>query len=189
MDEDNNLICFHEQPFKGQDVSEVAKMIHAIEKNLRLSRSSRSPLTGPADTQLWEKRGEGIISKAEIFSKCGIDWCQADKRSRARAAEEVSRRLADHAGGTKLPGLMFFENCTYICRTLPMIQCDPRPGMQDQPMDGGDDHAHDTLCYAASYASRGRVGVSTTREDLRQLDDDYERPEAADWGRGYGLTV
>lgn len=188
MDPDGNLICERELTFQGKTAKQVAKRIREIEKDLKLWKGKRSLLSGPADTQLWEKRGESGKSKAEEMAAEGVYWVPADKKSRERNAERVSERLKDHGNGTLTPGMVFFENCKMAIRTIPSIQTDP--GNPDCPMDGGEDHWHDSVCYAAAFASRGRVGIPALRRENNNDGDDDDESERGGRGRyGYGSAA
>lgn len=185
MDDEDNLIVERELTFKGMTVREVAKRIQQIETDLGLWHGKRSLISGPADTQLWEKRGEEGLSKAEEFLACGISWVFADKKSRQRNAERIAERLKDHDGGTKVPGIVFFENCKMCIRTIPSIQSDPKD--PSVPIDGGDDHHVDTVGYACAFASRGKLGIpSVLRKSKVDEDDDTEREVERRGKWGYG---
>lgn len=178
MDEDGNVYCVHEYWFKGLTATQVAKRIHVIEKDLGLwpSGQKKSQLTGPADSQLWERRGETAKSKAEEFAAEGIFWVVADKKSRGNAAMRVHQRLKDHDFGTKRPGLMIFSRCQHLIQTLPVMQIDPK-SPSGEPMDGGDDHAIDSCFYSCSFASHGIKGIPPRRAPK---DDDAEFDEMGD---------
>jgi len=188
MDPDGNLICERELTFKGKSDVEVALRIREIEEGLGLWKGDKSTLTGPADTQLWEQRGNSAASMAAVMAKHGVRWVAADKRSRMNNAQRVLARLADHRGGTADPGLMFFKECKQCITTLPGIQAEP--GDPEMPADGGDDHWHDAICYAVAFASHGAAGIPTrSGSDDDDDDDDYEGG-GSDRGRdGYGSRV
>lgn len=180
MDEDDNLYCEREYTFQGKTATEVAKRIREIERDARLWKSGRSLITGPADTQLWEQRGESAMSKADEFARVGVGWISADKRSRQRNAERVLERLKDHQAGSTTPGLVFFRNCRQAIKTLPAIQADPTD--PECPQDGGDDHWHDSICYASAYASHGRRGIG--RAERSDEDDDVSNRRVGRYGYG-----
>jgi hypothetical protein len=183
VDPDDNLIVHKEYTFQGKTDKYVAHDIRDIERELGLWRGNRSGITGPADTQIWEKRGDSGKSKAEVFAEHGITWTFADKRSRQRNSERLYARLQDHGEGTTTPGIVFFTSCKMALKTIPSIQSDP--DNQECPMDGGDDHWHDAVGYGVAYASHGRSGIG----DTRQWDDydDDDSPLNASRGRnGYG---
>jgi phage terminase large subunit len=192
MDPDGNAICIRELMFKGMTVKQLAKRIRDYEVKDGTWKGGRSIITGPADTQLWEKRGEEGLSKFEEFMRAGIIWVQADKKSRTRNAERISERLRDHENGTTLPGLMFFDTCKDIIKTLPGIQTthdDP-----ETPLDGGHDHSYDSCAYSVAFVSRGSnhiprmsAGKGGENEDEDERDDDDEDERGNAWG--YGSTV
>lgn len=183
MDPDGNLFVFYEYTFRGKSDVEVALAIQRIENEILLYRwrDGRSQLTGPADTQLWEKRGEIVKSKAETMFALGVSWTKADKRSRTRNAQEIHRRLRDHQGGTTTPGLVIFNNCRHLIRTLPAIQADDKDS--ETPAESREDHWHDSLGYGCAFASWGKEGIPKRMTDyewsMRQRElatPDYYRP-------------
>jgi hypothetical protein len=165
--------------------------VRHIEETMGLwdKRRNCSRIVGPADNQLWEKRGEHLTrSKADDFAERGIGWVKADKKSRQRNAELLAERLRDHMGGTTTPGIVFFRTCRKTIETIPSIQRKPPPN-DEEPADGGDDHWLDETLYACAYASRGRVGVASGQgED--DVDEDFwppkEAPVAKPGAWGYG---
>lgn len=156
LDEDENLFCIHEYTFRMKSPNDVAFAIEKYEKERGWWRNGRSALSGPADTQLWEERGDVGLSKAAEMAKCGVKWAPADKASRARNAQRVMDRLRDHNNRTTTPGLVFFESCVNAIRTIPAIPSDPND--PEVPQDGGDDHWFDCLS--------GDSVVSTTRGNV-----------------------
>ena len=178
LDPDGILFVFREYTFKGKTSTEVARRIRSIEEDLGLWSGKRSLITGPADTQLWEARGDTGMGKAEEFAAEGVQWVRADKLSRQRNAERIYGRLADHDNYTKPPGLIIFRNrCPMLIQTLPSIQTDP--DNENEPLDGGDDHWHDSLGYLCAYVSRGKKGISK-----KKLKDEWEEDAPKRTGTG-----
>lgn len=188
MDDDKNLYVIRELTFREKTDVEVARMIREIEFSMGTWQHKRSILSGPADTQLWEERGETGRTKAQAMALHGVYWTKADKRSRQHNAEQLVKRLKDHRGGKTTAGLVVFNTCRKLIETLPTIQTDPHDA--EVPGDGGDDHWHDSLLYAVAYASRGRVGVARTAKvkqpwELEDEEDAVAKKERR--GRlGYG---
>jgi hypothetical protein len=185
MDPDHNLFCEREFTFQFKMDKEVAREIRRIEldMNSRLWRDGRSILTGAADKQIWEERGDSGRSKAEVMGDLGVDWVRADQRSRASNAQRLAKRLLDHHNRSTTPGLVFMESCVKTIQTLPSIQVDPHN--PEEPLKGGPDHHHDAACYACAYASHGAIGVTSSRES-RTVDE----TEHEDRGQyGYGSVI
>lgn len=158
MDEDDNLFCVHEIMFKLKSPRDVAYMIERYEKEMGWWRIKKSGISGPADTQLWEERGDiTVLPKAQEFGASGVPWVPADKRSRYRNAQLLMDRLRDHDNGTTTPGIVFFDTCQHAIRTIPAIPSEPTD--PEMPKDGGDDHAYDSVSYACAFASHGRKGI------------------------------
>ena len=182
MDYDGNLFCEYELVFKGKTATEVAKMIRDREIAEKLWYGAQSRITGPADTQLWEKRGAGAVTMAQEMAKVGVNWVPADKTSRKRNAGLLLGRLKDHQNKTSQPGVVFFSTCDKCIKTLPTILS--VVGDPEVPQDGGWDHAHDMVLYAMPFASHGRAGIPAMKSNKRS---DYEERDDDDRGSaGYG---
>lgn len=187
MDDEDNLVVFRELRFEGETDMDVVKKARQIEKDLGLWKGNRSTITGPADTQLWEMRGDSLKSKAQVFAEMGMPWKQADKRSRQRNAELVMKRLRDHKGGTTSPGIVFFNTCRHAITTIPGIQTSSTN--PEEPQKGGDDHAYDSISYGCAYASHGRAGLGDRREEDEE-EFEAELEERVQRGRyGYGSEL
>lgn len=177
QDPDGNIYVIRELTFQGKDAAQVAKEVQDAERELGVWKHGRSLLSGAADNQLWEERGDVGITKAAEFAKHGVMWVQADKRSRARNAQKVLTRLEDHRNQTQVPGLVFFPTCRNALRTIPVIPAHPKH--PEMPLDGGEDHWHDSICYGVAYAD-GR-SMSAPRHDDDD-DDEASRPKRPQWG-------
>jgi hypothetical protein len=188
MDPDGNLFCFRELVFQGMQAKDVAKAILQIEKGYGLVKGKKSILTGPADTQLWEARGDGTKGKAMEMADEGVLWVPAKKGpgSRLRNAELLYDRLGDHESGTTTPGIVFFESCTQIIKLIPSVGTSDKNS--EEPADGNDDHALDACWYACSYASHGRAGLHWSSDQDDKDDDDDEKPKPKKGRWGYGVN-
>lgn len=170
MDDDGTMYAEREYTFQNKDVIDVAKRIGEIERDLGLWEDGRSLITGPADTQLWEQRGDRVLPKAAEMARMGVPWVQADKRSRERAAQLFLGRLRDHGNHTKNPGVVFFDTCRMAKTTIPGIMAQAHN--PEAPQDGGEDHWHDAVLYACSFASHGRLGIPPIRRHEREEGDE-----------------
>lgn len=189
MDEDGNIYCWREMMFQGKSATEVARDIIAIEERYGLVKNGKSILSGPADTQLWEERGESTQSKAQEMEKEGIRWVKAKKGpgSRLRNAELLYERLGDHEGGTCTPGIVFFETCVEAVKLIPSVGTSDKNS--EEPADGNDDHPLDSVFYSCGYSSHGRAGIGWSDRDMDD-DDDEEDEKPGNRGRwGYGSKV
>lgn len=186
MDEDDNLFCIRELTFQDKLAGEVAGLVRDIEEHAGFWKGNKSLLTGPADHNLWEQRGDHGKSKAKEFSEKGVRWFPADKKSRYRNAERLLGRLKDHREETTTPGIVFFRTCPKIIRTLPMIQTDNTISPVE-PLKGGDDHWHDSTAYACAYASHGRRGLARPKHRDDWEEEDRHAPGRQSRGQyGYG---
>lgn len=188
MDPDGNLFCFRELVFQGMQAKAVAEAILQIEKGYGLLKRGKSILTGPADTQLWEDRGDGTKGKAMEMAEAGVMWVPAKKGpgSRLRNAELLYDRLADHDSGTTTPGIVFFEGCAEVIKLIPSVGTSDKNS--EEPADGNDDHALDTCFYACGYASHGKAGLGWKSSDADDRDEDDEKPKKKQGRWGYGVN-
>lgn len=188
LDPEGTLWVFRELMFQMKSDAEVAVMIRSIEEDIGCwdLKSNRSEITGVADTQLWEERGEKTRTKAQVMADMGIRWERADKRSKVDNAFKLSKRLADHDSGTKTPGIVFFETCREIITLLPSIQTDPQ--LTESPADSKDDHAHDSVLYMVARASLPLPRREVVRSEPWQKKPDVQKSRSR--GRyGYGSSV
>lgn len=181
MDPDENVWVEREYTFKGKRADEVAKDVRDIEVGMKLWRGRKSLITGPADTQLWEERGDVGMTKAAVFHKLGVPWTKAEK-VRLTNAQRVYSRLKDHNHGTQTPGLVIFQTCKHLIRTLPALPTDQN--CPELPMDGGDDHWYDALCYGVAYASKGRRAIPSHHKDLEHERSSLEDDDRGTYGYG-----
>lgn len=102
-----------------------------------------------ADPSVWTKspRDETPTSTADVFSAHGLYLTRADN-DRLNGKRKVDRLLEPLPDG--LPGLLVFENCVNLIRTLPALVRD-RINPEDVDSDG-EDHAYDALRYKLSTA-------------------------------------
>ncbi len=185
MDDDGNVFCVREMTFQGKTDEEVAEAIIQVEHGMKWSKGRVSKLTGPADTQLWEQRGDTGKTKAQAMADKGVYWVKADKRSRLRNAEILTARLKDHDGGTTTPGVVFFDICQKVIQLIPAVQTsDKNP---EEPADGNDDHWYDSTLYSMAYASHGKQGLGWSSKD--EDDDEEEKPPVKRGRWGYGSEL
>jgi hypothetical protein len=188
IDKDENLYQFYEFNFQLMKDFEVAKRVIEIEQRFGFwnHRERRSRLTGVADTQLWEERGDSGKSKAAVFAAQGVHWTAADKASVQRNAERISERLRDY-DQVRRPGLVLFKNCRKTAEMLASIEIDDKDSTvpaKKSPLK----HWLDMLGYAGARASRGRASISMDLHDFdRHAMNDNDEPEQQATGSfGYG---
>ena len=180
---DDTLFCERELTFKGRLDYEVAQKVLKIERELGISRSGISEITGPADTQLSEQRGDTGRTKEQVFADNGVVWTRATK-DRQRSAELIVTRLRAHKGRIKEPGLVLFHQAQKLKKCLMGIQIDPRD--PEVPLDTKNDHWYDSLCYAVAYAD-GLSGGSEYDDTEDGFSDGDAAVDDDDRGRyGYG---
>lgn len=136
-----------------------------------------SNLSGPADYQIREERGNKGPTIEETFAGYGIYW-QACKKNRYMATAELLRRLKDIPKSPQSrPGITWFDTCVHTARTIPTLKrhslTDERNKNQEVPMDGGDDHWFDVDCYICLFRAspaeknmkNGQNGSAPTWDD------------------------
>jgi hypothetical protein len=185
MDPDENLYCFFEFNFKLMKDEMVADRVIEIEQRFGFwnDKERKSRLTGVADTQLWEQRGDSGKSKAQAFSAKGVYWKPADKADMERNAERIVMRLRDY-DKDRPPGIMIFRNCKKVQEMFAGIQVDPNDSTRpdkDSPLK----HWYDAMAYGCARASRGRNSIVMEMHEFDRRDDEDE-PLARKSGFGYG---
>jgi hypothetical protein len=195
LNHDGVLFKIRELTFVKMTAKAVAHRVREIEIDMGLwdRKNNMSRITGPADTQLWEERGDDIaVTKAAMMANEGVHWVPADKRSRSRNARLLYERLADHDGFTHEPGIIFFDTCHNTIQRIPSVPTDPKD--HEQPLDTGDDHWVDDTLYACAYASSD-TNVQPLDRTLFDDDDfdDFDGNAAHDgsWvgNYSYGMRV
>lgn len=188
LDPDENLYQFYEFTFRMMKDAEVAARVVEIEKRFGFwnARERKSRLTGVADTQLWEERGDSGKSKAQVFAAAGVYWQPADKASIARNAERITERLRDH-DKNKPPGLMLFSRDTRksqeMFAAIGVDDNDSTVPDKKSPLK----HWFDMHAYAAARASRGRGSIVMDMHEFDRPDPDADQePLARASGFGYG---
>lgn len=176
----DTLFKFWECVFKRK---KVAELVSSVMKPFEMANKLWNPFSGsmiygPADTQIWEERGESALSKYQEFVQNGVDWCYADKRSREDNAQRVHERLVAHENFSRPPKLIFFENCKRSYQVLSGMQTDPNK--PTEPLKGGFDHPYDETSYACAYI-HGRV-IDPPNYKGRIIETDGE--EVRDESRG-----
>ncbi len=171
----DTLFKFWECVFKRKKVAEVVStIIKPFEQANKLwSPFKGSLIYGPADTQIWEERGESALSKYQEFVQNGVDWCYADKRSREDNAQRVHERLTAHENFSRPPKLIFFDNCKQSYQVLSAMQTDPHK--PTEPMKGGFDHPYDETSYACAYI-HGRI-IDPPNYKARVVEKDDDEPD------------
>lgn len=187
LDNDDVLYKFYEFNFRMMKDAEVADRVIEIEKKFGFwdDRERRSRLTGVADTQLWEERGDSGKSKAQVFAAKGIPWQPADKASLQRGCERLDERLRDY-DETKPPRLLIFRGCKKTQEMFAAIQVDEH---DSTVVDKKSDLKHwlDETAYAAARASRG-AGSIVMQMHIFDAPDEEEEPVAKAPGFGYGVS-
>lgn len=180
----DTLFKFWECVFKRKRVTDfITSVVKPFEEANKLWSPFKGSLVyGPADTQIWEERGESALSKYQEFVQNGVDWCYADKRSREDNAQRVHERLVAHENFSRPPKLIFFENCKSSYQVLSGMQTDPNK--PTEPLKGGFDHPYDETSYACAYI-HGRVIDPPNYKGRVVEKDDVEERDVSRGSFGY----
>lgn len=102
----------------------------------------------PADPSMWTARtvGKRAISSADVYKDLGIRLTKGEN-DRITGKRRVHEALALLPDGQ--PGLLVFENCKNLIRTLPALPYDDT-NVEDVNTDA-EDHAYDALRYGLGY--------------------------------------
>lgn len=187
LDPDENLYQFYEFNFRLMKDDQVADRLIEILQRFGFwnKRDNRSRISGTADTQLWEERGDSGKPKAAVFAEKGIFWQPADKASVARNAERITERLRDY-DKNKPPGLVLFRDCRKTAEMLASIAVDENDSTVPDKKSGLK-HWFDMLGYACARASRGRGSIVMDLHDFDRAENDNDEPELQATGSyGYG---
>jgi hypothetical protein len=179
---DEDLVIMREWMFQGRTDREVASGIRAREEEMGLWGKEGSKITGPADNQIWEERGEHAVkTKAETFADLGVPWLKAEKGpgSRKRHAHLLIQKLRDK--NPVSPGFRIFTTCPETHKNIASIPTDPND--QECPLDTKRDHPHDGVLYGVAHASRGLESNDSEDDDDQSWRDTYEvDPYLASYG-------
>jgi len=193
VNDDGDLIIFKEvnfnfkvSPGKRKDSQLVAMSLRNIEKEMGYwdERRNCSKITGPADNQIFG-RIDGGWRIADKMAAEGISWIPCTK-NRIAGTAEVMRRLKDiPTNPDSHPGLMVFDTCKELIRTMPLLETNPDE--PETPKDGGEDHWYDCLMYTCMYRTGAakKPGRRVVDEcDLNDIDQARLRRSGRRWGYG-----
>lgn len=151
IDWDGTLYVYRELYTKGLNAEDFAKKVLEMEEKDRVRY-------GVLDSSTWARRGDVGPSIAETMIKAGCRWQPSDRspNSRIQGKLQVHKRLALRETGEfdekgepiKRPGLIFFNNCVNLIRTLPLLPLD-KNRVEDVDTDA-EDHAYDALRYGVA---------------------------------------
>jgi len=104
-----------------------------------------------ADPSMWARSTlDNVTSTADQYLAAGVQLTQADN-NRLNGKRKIDRLLEDLPDGK--PGLLVFETCSNLIRTLPAMAYDKRhPEDIDTTQE---DHAVDALRYALTSLREG----------------------------------
>jgi len=170
--------CKPGQPDTGVQMT-AAEVAHGI-----LERESEKEVIAynVADPSIWQQTGHSGPSIGEEFLREGVGWQKADN-DRIQGWLQVHQRLRP-LGKEQPPGLIVFNNCLGLIRTLPVVQIDPNnpedvdTNCEDHPMDG--------LRYACMSRPMAPIGPEPPKTMLQKMIEQAlasRKPELEGWYR------
>ncbi len=123
------------------------------EKIASLTGEGENILITLADPSMWTKKSiaRQVLTSADVYNLHGVPL-RPGENDRLIGKRRVHDALAMMDDGK--PGLLVFENCKNLVRTLPALTYD-QTNVEDVDTDG-EDHAYDALRYGLSYKVRAR---------------------------------
>ena len=129
-------ICVYRELYVRQTLSaEVARQCISLSRGENIAYTVAGP-------DAWQRRGDTGRSIAEVFIRGGMPLLPADN-ARVTGWQRVRELLADMPD--QKPGLVIFDTCQNLLRTLPLLCFDSRDC--EDVADGAEDHAADALRY------------------------------------------
>lgn len=146
------LYVYRELYKKGLTGQALAEEVLTLEEEEKVSY-------GILDSSVWHQRGHDGPSIAEEMIKYGCRWRPSDRGQGSRTAGKNRihelLKLREFEDGTKIPGLVIFDNCRQLIADLPSLPLDP-DGHEDIDDRSRNDHTYDALRYGVM--SRPRSG-------------------------------
>lgn len=116
-----------------------------------------------ADPSMWSSKTQGfsVTSTADEYAAEGVPLTRADN-DRLSGKRKIDRALGMLPDGK--PGLLIFETCTNLIRTLPALPYDKR-NVEDVDTNA-EDHAYDALRYGFSDQASAAAAVLAREAEL-----------------------
>jgi len=148
VDSDSNMIIFDEIVETGLSAKRQAEVVneYTLEKYRLSPEDFAEEIADPA-YDIRGSEGDDLISPAEKYAEQGIFLTFANN-DREGGAKVLYDALDVPVKDPRIPRIRVTDNCEYLCRTIPYIQCDSvNPEKYDTK---GEDHAVDALRYGAT---------------------------------------
>lgn len=186
LDGDGNLTCYREFTFKGMDAESVALAIREIEiqQGDWNEFSNKSRLSGPADWQIHEERGNQGPTIAESMGQFGVTWERCSKGRKSAAMELIRRLTMPIRGKDDRPNICWFDTCTKCIETIPSVGCNEND--PEEPIKDGSTHWLDATFYGIMW--RAALPVTKAVDRFEHVDEleRKRRSKVANRGRfGY----
>jgi hypothetical protein len=166
IDPDGTLIVYREYYFKLLTADIVAQRAMEMEAGETLS-------VARLDSSVWHKRGDTGPSIAETMNQYGMRWAPSDRSPGSRHSRkiELHKRLAVNPDTGK-PGILFFNTCVNIIRTLPQQALDPH---DNEDVDTkGEDHAYDACTYGCMSRPLSKILLYDFRNPTKIPFEPYD---------------
>ena len=138
VDPEGQVLVYRELYVRRTLSSDIARQVAALSQGERIAYTAASP-------DAWQQRGLGGAqgeSIAEVFARGGVPLLPADNR-RITGWQRVREVLRTGEDGR--PGLVIFETCSNLIRTLPLLTYDTHNC--EDVSDACEDHAPEALRY------------------------------------------
>lgn len=138
VDPEGQVLVYRELYVRRTLSSDIARQVAALSQGERIAYTAASP-------DAWQQRGLGGAqgeSIAEVFARGGVPLLPADNR-RITGWQRVREALRTGEDGR--PGLVIFETCSNLIRTLPLLTYDAHNC--EDVSDACEDHAPEALRY------------------------------------------
>lgn len=143
----DQLIVYRELYVNQKTGRELAQMILKLEKGETI-------MYGVLDSSVWSVRGQSGPSIAEEMIQAGCRWRPSDRSAGSRiAGKNRLHELLRVDPFSKLPGIVFMDNCRQIISDLPVIPNDKDSDDIDPKY--ATDHAYDSIRYGIQSRPKG----------------------------------
>lgn len=192
IDNDNNIWIVDEEYGPGVNGVKFGRRILELEERRGwLTSVGHSRYPGYIDAGAFSDSGAMGPSPGEAMVNMGLTWWPADKSRKAGWSEIIQRLEMRGGAGGRTPGLIIFDRCKNLIRTLPALKADEND--MDDVDTKQEDHAADALRYLCMSRPLGITPEEEGDADLKRWERLISRRETLsqdrsgndDW-HGYG---
>ena len=164
----NQLIVYRELYTSKVTAADLAGKIYEAEADDNVSY-------GMLDSSLWHNRGDvGLPLAEQLTLRPKVKWRPSDRsRGSRKAGKNELHRLLQVNPYSKMPGIVFFNNCVETIAQLPALQLDRKdPDDVDTKLR---DHGYDALRYGIMSRPRPKLVYDSfdMGNDYRPVDSTF----------------